>query len=297
LQPKHALFLKNTYLFILFFFLLRLANAQQPDSTLPVRDTLSVNGTAGPQKYPLQKLLDENSYLNSKGTPETLAARPRTTHSHDALFYVLALLIFIFGILRTVYTRYFSTIFRVFFNSSLRQSQLTDQLLQSKLPSLFYNTIFLAAGGLYIYLLLQYLNPGAKDVDWKLLLLCVTIFAAVYFVKYLTLKFTGWVFGYQEEADTYIFIVFLINKIIGICLLPVLVVLSFSLPFLANIFVVISLLFIGVMTLMRFFRSYGFLQNRLKVSRFHFFLYIFSLEILPLLIMYRAAELFIIKNL
>ena len=245
----------------------------------------------------MERLLDENKYLNSRGIAESLAVKSKKVNDQDVIFYLLASFIFLFGILRTVYARYFTTLFRVFFNSSLRQNQLTDQLLQSKLPSLFFNLIFLIAGGLYVYFLLQRIGHNSLPIDWVLLGSCVATFMLVYLIKFLTLKFVGWVTGYEQEADTYIFVVFLINKIIGVFLLPVIIVLSFSIPSVSNIFVAVSFILIGVMILLRFFRSYGLLQHKLKVSRFHFLLYIFSLEILPLLIMYRAIEVFVVKNL
>jgi len=50
----------------------------------------------------------------------------------------------------------------------------------------------------------------------------------------------------------------------------------------------ISLLMIGLLLLLRFFRSHGLLQKQLKVSGFHFFLYIAGTEILPLLLIYKG---------
>ncbi|RYD82001.1 MAG: DUF4271 domain-containing protein, partial [Sphingobacteriales bacterium] len=87
------------------------------------------------------------------------------------------------------------------------------------------------------------------------------------------------------------------NKIIGICLLPVIIILAFSDPGLVRVVSVISFILVGMMLLFRFFRSYGLLQHKLKIDRFHFALYIFSFEILPLAIIYKAAELFIMKKL
>lgn len=270
--------------------------AQTPDTSRAGNDS-SINEVASPPtRSRLDELLAEHRYLNSKGSPVSLAVRPKKRESDDAFFYVLAGLIFFFGILRTAYSKYFSTLFRVFFNSSLRQSQLTDQLLQSKLPSLLFNLLFVFAGGMYAYLLIRRASSTA-EVDWLMLTLCIVGFIAVYLTKYLSLKFTGWLTGYQNEADTYIFIVFLINKIIGVCLLPVIVVMAFALPSVVQVIIMISLIFILVMTLLRFFRSYGFLQHRLNVSRFHFFLYIFALEILPLALIFKAVEVFIVKNL
>ena len=246
---------------------------------------------------PLQKLLKDNRYLNTESTPVSLALKKRVPVTENTIFYILAGLLFFFGIIKTVYSRYFSTLFRVFFNSSLRQSQLTDQLMQAKLPSLFFNFIFLVSAALYVYLLLQKVNYERHIFNWPLLLISLSAFAIVYAGKFIAIKSFGWITGYNSEADTYIFIVFLINKIIGICLLPVVIVLAFSDAMIVKVMIVVSFIFIGIMLLLRFVRSYGLLQNKLKIDRFHFILYIFSFELLPLAIIYKAVELFIMKKL
>ena len=291
------LFLKQYYFsFILLLVLNFQAQAQPGDSASTVIDPLVIV-PAIKMASPLEKLLKENKYLNSGTQPVSLAERPKKRENETGIFYILAGLMFLFGIIKTIYGRYFSTLFRVFFNSSLRQSQLTDQLVQAKLPSLFFNMIFVLAGGVYIYLLLQRIANEPYVVKWPYLLGCVLAFVVVYLVKFFAVKFIGWVTGLNTEADTYIFIVFLINKIIGICLLPLIVILAFSNAIVINAALVVSVIFIGVMLLFRFIRSFSLLQHKLKISRSHFLLYIFSLEILPLILIYKAVELFISKKL
>jgi hypothetical protein len=289
--------LKQFYLiFLIVIIFFNGSKAQLPDTVLLATDSIALN-VSKPLLTPQENLLAENKYLNSKGIPESLAVRTKKNIFQEPVFYLLAGFILFFGIIRTIYARYFSTLFRVFFNSSLRQSQLTDQLLQSKLPSLFFNIIFLIAAALYVYFLLQRFKSVENNINWVLLASCIAAFFIIYIVKFLTLKFMGWVTGYLEEANTYIFVVFLINKIIGICLLPVIVLVAFSAVVIVKWVVIISFLLIGLLLLLRFFRSYGLLQHKLNVSRFHFLLYIFSLEILPLMVLYKAMGFFIAKNL
>lgn len=313
---KFQLFLKHYYFFIFsVLFLVNMTHAQQADS-IPVKRTDSIRNisvadsarllnsdsvmperTTALKAFTLDSLLAGNKYLNSKGTPETMAVQPRKRNNQAPLFYLMAGVIFMFGIFKSVYSRYFSTLFRVFFNSSLRQSQLTDQLLQAKLPSLFFNVIFLVSSGVYVYILFQRYEYFNREFNWYMLGICVTVITGIYLFKYLILKFIGWLTGHTVEADTYIFVVFLINKIIGICLLPVIIVLSFSVYPVTYIFELASFIMIGVLLLLRYIRSYSLLQSKLKVSRFHFLLFIFSFEILPLFLIYKATAVFIIKNL
>ena len=74
-------------------------------------------------------------------------------------------------------------------------------------------------------------------------------------------------------------------------------IIAFSVPALATAAIIISLLLIGLMFLLRFFRSYGLLQQKLKISRIHFFLYVVGIEILPVLLVYKGLVLLLSKNL
>jgi hypothetical protein len=244
-----------------------------------------------------ERLLKENAYLNSKATPGAMIHQPRKKLPHDNIFYLLLLIAAFLGFLRFFYTRYFNNLFRVFFNASLRQSQLTDQLLQAKLPSLLFNILFVFTGGVYVYLLLQYYNWISTENFWLAVLYCGISLGVIYLVKFISLKFTGWLTGFKEITNTYVFVIFLINKILSIILLPFVIVIAFSEPSLETAAVMISLLLIGLMFLLRFFRSYGLLQHQLKISRFHFFMYVIGIEVIPLLLIYKGLVLLLSKNL
>ncbi len=314
----------NRFLFVgaLCFFINLCAGAQQKDSltilkdstgisdstkvtdSTKLNDSTQINDTSGAalpvityKDSGLNKIFNNNTYLNSKEKPQAFIQSPRKPNSKDVIFYSLVIIVFLFAILKFLYPRYFSNLFRVFFNTSLRQSQLTDQLLQAKLPSLFYNIFFILIGGWYLYLLLNFFEKAGNYAVWQLLLICAASLATIYLVKFCILKFTGWITGYKQEADTYIFIIFLINKIVAICLIPLIVIIAFSDKQLVDVAILVSFIVIVVMILMRFLRSYSLLQNRLKVSRFHFFIYIAGIEIIPLLVIYKLALIFMSKSL
>ena len=122
---------------------------------------------------------------------------------------------------------------------------------------------------------------------------CIISLALIYIGKYIVLKFTGWLTGYKEVTKTYLFVIFLINKILGVLLVPVIIILAFSQFILVKSVIIISLLLIGLLLLLRFFRSYGLLQKQLKVSRFHFFLYIIGTEVIPLLVIYKGLMILV----
>lgn len=245
----------------------------------------------------LKQIITENQFLNAGGIPVAMVNKIKSPKSPDNLFYIFAVTGIILGFFRFFYIRYFNNLFRVFFNASLRQSQLTDQLLQAKLPSLLFNIVFVLTGGVYVYLLLRHYHWVSSNNFWLVIFYCCLSLGGIYLIKFISLKFTGWLTGYKEITNTYVFIIFLINKILGILLLPFAVIIAFAMPALSTAAVIISLLFIGLMFLLRFFRSYGLLQHQLKVSRFHFFLYVAGIEIVPVLLIYKALVLLLSKNL
>ncbi len=252
-------------------------------------DTLSRNFT---EKPPFSI---KNKLLNTDAEPVSLAVKAKSRQTKDNFFYGITGIVLLLAFLKYFYSRYFTNLFRVFFNTSLRQSQLTDQLLQAKLPSLLFNLFFVISGGIYVYVLLNYFEVISPGNSLALILSSIALLGIIYFLKFCTLKFTGWVSGLNEATNTYIFIIFLINKIIGIFLVPFIIILSFSDRPIVKTGVIISLMCIGIFLLLRYFRSYGLLQNQLKISRFHFLLYIAGIELLPLLLIYKGLMVYLSK--
>lgn len=296
-------------LFLLLIGLMALSaslSAQQSD-TIRIADTAGIatdtlklpviqDTTAHPKtERPVFKL--QNKFLNNQAEPVSFLVDFKNKKNADSVFYLVAGVVLLLAFFKFFYSRYFTNLFRVFFNTSLRQSQLTDQLLQAKFPSLLFNIFFIISGGIYTYFLLLYYKLMDNESMGLMMAASVLVLGIIYFIKFCTLKFTGWVTGFTEITNTYVFIIFLINKIIGIFLVPFIIIISFSENVIVKIAILISLMSIGLLLLLRFFRSYGLLQNQLKISRFHFTLYIAGIEILPLLLIYKGLMLYLSKNL
>lgn len=305
--------MKHAILFIFLVILHVCLLAQSKDSTIIKDSTIrkdsvlikpdsiarAVKAVPSPVKYDslLGNIVKDHLYLNVTEEPVAMQNKVRTGSMQDFFFYLMAAIVFILAFLKFFYSRYFDNLFRVFFNTSLRQSQLTDQLLQAKLSSLFFNIFFVLTGGIFIYQLLRRYNWITDQNVIMALSLSVAAIAMIYFIKYLSLKFTGWLTGYKEATNTYLFIIFLINKIIGVFLVPVIIIMTFSSENLAKAITIIALLIIILLLILRFFRSYSLLQNQLKISRFHFLVYIAGVELLPLLLIYKSLVVLLSKNL
>ena len=270
------------------FFALGTIFIKAQTASIPIPATF--DGSNKVIKSTYKVLLDTNVFLNAKGKPQAFLVSQNNHQNNQAFFYLLLLLFFVLGIIRSFFKKYFSTLFGVFFNSTLKQNQLTDQLAQAKLPSLIFNIFFIITGGLYLFFLIKFNVLSKVKTNTNVMLVCIAAVCIAYFVKYLSLKFTGWLSGYVQEANTYIFIIFLLNKMIGLFLLPVVTVLAFCNIYIVSSTILISLMVLAIILLVRFFRAYSLLQSKLKVSPFHFILYVFALEALPILLIYKLVS-------
>ena len=205
----------------------------------------------------------------------------------EDLFYYLIFLLILFGLLRRAFAKYFYDLFRVFFKTTLKQRQTQEQLLQSSLASVFMNSFFVLSAGLYLNFLLQYFQLAIADNFWLQYIYCAGALAAIYLVKYIGLKITGWLFNVSNATDSYIFIVFIINKMLGIFLLPFLLLLAFTKDPLYSSAMFISWVGIGLLLIYRFILSYSAVRKEVKLNSFHFILYILGFEVVPLLLIYK----------
>lgn len=235
------------------------------------------------------ELLLRNKFINVKDAPAYFIEQHRNVTGKEFLFYMLCIIVLLLGIFKTFYRQYFNNLFRVFFNTSLRQTQLTDQLLLAKLPSFILNIFFTLSAGVYIWLLFTHFHPPRLISNKLLLPFCILSVALVYFLKFCLLKFIGWVSDVRQATDNYIFVIFLINKITGILLVPIIILLAFSMPGWINTVAMGSLLILGLFFLSRYIKSYGVIDKKIPLNLFHFIIYIIGAEIIPLLILYKVA--------
>jgi Domain of unknown function (DUF4271) len=240
-------------------------------------------------------ILRTQPFFNFLGKPVHVHSEKYERESYDAMFYLLVVMLFYFAIVKLFFGKYLDNLLTLFFRASMRQQQLREQVLQSPIPSVLLNSLFVFSGGLYGAFLLRYYHFGHPDSFWMHFLYCTMLLAFLYLLKFLVLKMIGWIFNISRTADTYLFVVFMTNKIIGIFLLPFLVLISFSGPVITEIAVTLSFVMIGVFYVYRFFGGYATLRKEIKISGLHFILYLCAFEIAPLLLIYKVLLTYLEK--
>lgn len=244
----------------------------------------------------MRNLAAKNRYLHP-GKPRYFDLNVvRPFKDLDWLVYLIGGVVMLLGVIRLAYLKYFSDLFRAFLNPTLSQRQLKDQLSQSPFPNFLLNVFFAVSLGVYLYLLM-YRQQYIFNADaWLLIPGLILLVALIYGIKHVVLRFCGWLFGNNDLADAYIFILNLINKVLGILLVPFLVILAFCQPEIARAFLYISLFFIVLMIGYRYVRSYSVIKQYLSFSRLHFFLYLCAFEVAPVLLLTKVLLIWLTGN-
>ena len=243
----------------------------------------------------IQLAFKENKFFAFASVPISIISNKVEFKGKEVIFYTLIVMLLFFAFIRSSFPKYITDLFRVAFRTTMKQRQIGEQLIQTPVPSLLLNIFFLLSASFYISFVVQHYHLAIDYSFWSLYFYSLAALAVIYILKFLSLKFSGWLFNISSTTDGYIFIVFMINKIIGIYLLPFLVLLAFTDNDIYLLAFVLS--YVGVFALLayRFILSYGLIRNQISVNPFHFLIYLLAFEIVPLFLIYKALLLWFSK--
>ena len=289
---------RPTFFILLLFFWGGIVNAQELTDTsiqyvkdsLPVFDSVAHPDTANISLAidTAKKLPVKDSMVTEKFQGDNFFINKRDFKSKEGLFYVLISLLLLFAVFNRLFPKYFNDLYRLFFRTTLNQLQIREQMIQTPLPSLLLNVFFVITCGFYLVLLFVHYKLDPAGNFWLLFFYCSLSISVIYLVKFLGLKISGWLYSAREAADAYIFTVFVINKMAGIFLLPLLILLAFTSGTLYSISLIISFCGLGALLVYRCLLAYSAIRKQISINPFHFIIYLFAFEIVPLLLIYKV---------
>ena len=238
------------------------------------------------QKKNLYQLYNQKTSLSSAGDVLYKIEQKFSLPDKDLLFYAIIALLFLYGFIINIFPQYIPKLFSQFSQSSLRMLQNREQLLQNSMASLIMNISFVMSFSLLSTLII--FNGHLLPINfWEAYLYMCLFFLGLYIGKFICLTIAGYVFNTKDLVQTYIFVVFMINKVLGILLIPFILILAFAKPYLHPFATVGAGFLLVLLVGYRYLFSLTSVRNKLHISSFHFFLYLCAFEILPLLILYK----------
>lgn len=266
------------------------------NTIIPNKDSVEVLASAGlSDSNQYQKLLD-NPLLPMRATPRDGYIAFRESTSKDFLFYLITGILLLLSVIRIGFPTYFNRLFQYFFQTSMRQRQTRDRLLQEQLAAIGLNLLFFVVMGSFVSLLAIWRGWYVGNF-WMLWSASTGFLCLIYAGKYIFLQLAGWVFNSGEAMRSYIFVVYLVNKTVAVLVLPLLILVAFSAPQIVESAFTIGLVLVVGAFVYRYAVSFPLIRNKMALNAFHFFLYFISLEVIPLLIilklLFRKLNVFV----
>ena len=201
---------------------------------------------------------------------------------NDWLILVITFSFVLAGWSKLFINKYFNQILRVVYNYRLAISLFNDKNTFLKRVNILLNSVFAINLGVFLLQLINFYSSNPLNIGrFYYLLIFMVIIPLVFQVKSVTSILTGQLFQAGEYAREYIFNVYLLNKNLGIYLFPIIITIPYInnevVPYLINLgFAVIAGFYI--LRLIRVLQI--FFQK--EVSIFYLFLYLCTLELIPL---------------
>jgi hypothetical protein len=269
-------------------------NGEAPSSYRPKLDIKAFPSGESPSIYGgrLSAMFKTHPFFHVDEPSARVAILERRIPDSDWIFYLFSGLLIFLGFIRLAFPKYFSDLFRVFFNSSLRQQQIREQLLMDRLPSMLLNIYFGLSAGVFLYFLLRHYGIFVEGNRFLMLLACSGVISIIYIGKYVFTELAGLIFDRRKAAELYSFVIFMVNKMIGLFLLPGSVLLVWSPP--SSRQTVLFFIYGGLMLLLiyRLARGYMVLRNGLKINQLQFLIYVVAFELVPVLLVYKLLMRF-----
>lgn len=233
----------------------------------------------------VDSMIASNPMLNSKVVYNAVE-KVHVFDDKSLDFYVILTIVLMLGVVRYANPKYFQNLWSTF-RSPGHSHASKEQLEVAGFSNLFMNIFFAMVSGLYVYYLVRANTPQttASMPHWLLMLMLMAGMGLIYLAKYMTISFGGWAFKLDAVSKSYIFNIFLVNKIMALALLPFVLLIAFASPAYASPAIIVSGILVALLFVSRYIRSWQVFGSFFQFSKFHFFTYLCASEILPLAVL------------
>jgi Domain of unknown function (DUF4271) len=232
-------------------------------------------------------------FLDIPSTSKSLLREGRSRETRDrwVIGIIIALLLYT-AVLNRFMSKDFESVWQSFYNKRmLNQVSREDGLINSWA----FLGLFLLFGltfGLFLYQLAAYRHVFYHNFSGiQLFILLSFIIITLFAVKFLILKFVGFVFNINKLVSEYLSVLYLTYFNIAFVFLPVAVCFSLLAGQLIPYILIIALTLIVIIFIWQYLRSSVNIISNILFNKFYLFVYLCALEICPILILIKALNI------
>ncbi len=214
-------------------------------------------------------------------TPESLSSKFN--------LWMTILLISILTVLVNIYKTTLGKVYRSFLNDNFLKMVHRDYGPVTMIPYLILYAFSLTLMGIFLFSVLNYYKISFFSTPIFDLLAAIGSVFVIFLVKHFVLQIIGSIFPISKEIKQYSFTIIIFGIITGLFLLPAILLISYAPPHLTSTIIYGSFILIGLVYLYRILRSLFIALKYISLHKFHFFVYLCTIEIAPLLVLMKVA--------
>jgi len=233
------------------------------------------------EKTDIVQALDTKSKSKRSLVPQSLETPP-------FLFWIFTLTMLLLTILVTLYKSLIVKIYKGFLNDNFLKLIQRDQGNTTVIAYLSLYILFFTSLGTLFYLCLQHFGLVVPNLTY--LLYCILGVAVVFIFKHSILSIAGFVFPIDKVIKQYSFTIVVFSIILGLVLLPFNIFIAYAQTNLATYLIYLAFLIIILVYLFRTLRGALIASKYISLNKFHFFMYLCTVEIAPLLVLFKSIS-------
>lgn len=255
----------------------------------PVANSVYVFYESEPQPITdsLYKILINPLAFPEKPPGYRYEAKPKSQYVQNWSILILVLSFVLFASIRAGSEKYIVQLFQSLFNKNTAIRLFRDKISNLMHVSFRLDIFFYLVFGLFIFQVADFILQPSPETEIIVFALSVAALLAYFIIKFSLYRVCGFIFDVNSETREYLFYAKSGNRIMGLILFPIVV----SLFFIKGVFEEYLLITGGIIfIIVNIFNTLRVMKviAQKVFSIYYMILYLCTLEILPLLIMWRV---------
>lgn len=220
-----------------------------------------------------------------------LVPQYRNFVNQDGLFLMFLLIGLLFGWINIFHRKRFVQVLNAFFVTRIINQLIREENSLLQRVFIMVSVIFILILSIFVFQTAVFFNvhlPGGGHV--LLFFACALGVSIIYFSKFLIVNFTGYLFDAEKLTKDYFYNIFLVNNFIGLLFVPLVLLIAYTHLIPKETLILSGGIVYLLSFIYRITRGFVLALNGSQYSMFHIFLYICTLEILPLFLLIKLIK-------
>jgi hypothetical protein len=220
-----------------------------------------------------------------------LVPQYRNFVNQDGLFLMFLMIGLLFGWINIFHRKRFVQVLNAFFVTRIINQLIREENSLLQRVFIMVSVIFILILSIFVFQTSVFFNvhlPGGGHV--LLFFACALIVSIVYFSKFMIVNFAGYLFDAEKLTKDYFYNIFLVNNFVGLLFVPLVLLIAYTHLIPKETLIMSGGLIYLLSFTYRVTRGFVLALNGSQYSVFHIFLYLCTLEILPLFLLIKLIK-------